>query len=557
MSGKNNEAVRVTPLGGVGEIGKNMMVLEYDDRMLIIDSGVAFPEDDQLGIDLVIPEFDYVLENQDKIDGIVVTHGHQDHIGAIPYLLEHISVPVYGPKFALGLLEGQLKEHNLMEKSTLKVVSAGKSVQVGQFTIDFIRVNHSISDTCALAVHTPLGPIVYASDFKFDHTPVDDEKADLQKLAELGSGHPGVLALFSDSTNVEREGYTGSEKDIQKSLESIFSGAEGRIILATFSSNIHRIQQVVDAAVRHNKKLAIDGRSMENSFETAKKLGYLDAPENLIIDVRDCSNYPDEEVAILTTGSQGEPMAALTRMARGDHYHINVKDSDKIIISASAIPGNEKFIGETINQLYRRGAEVLYEEIADVHVSGHASQEELKLMLNLTDPEYFVPTHGEYRHLHQHAQLAQEAGIPEENTYIADIGDVIEFSRDEVRKIDEVQGGDVLVDGLGIGDVGNIVLRDRQTLSEAGIIIVVLTIDQNGTLLSGPDIITRGFVYIRESEELIEEATKRVEDALKDCEKEGITEWSVLKKTVKDSLKNYIFNKIKRKPMILPIIMQV
>ncbi len=557
MSKSNNDAVKMIPLGGVGEIGKNMMILEWNDKMLIIDAGVTFPEDDQLGIDLVIPEFDYVLNNKDKIQGIVVTHGHQDHIGAIPYLLEHINVPVYGPKFALGLLEGQLKEHNLMEQSTLKVVNAGNNVQVGQFSVDFIRVNHSISDTCALAIHTPLGPIVYASDFKFDHTPIDDEKADLNKLAELGNSHPGVLALFSDSTNVERDGYTGSEKLIKESLENIFSKADKRIIIATFSSNIHRIQQVVNAAMRHNRKLVIDGRSMENSFETAQKLGYLDAPDNLLIDIKDCSNYPENEIVMLTTGSQGEPMAALTRMARGDHYHVDIHEGDTIVISASAIPGNEKFIGETINQLYRQGAEVLYEKIEDVHVSGHASKEELKLMLNLTKPKYFVPTHGEYRHLYQHANLAENCGVPEENIYIADIGDVIEFSQDKVRKIDKVQAGDVLVDGLGIGDVGNIVLRDRKTLSEAGIIIVVVTIDQNGKLLSGPDIITRGFVYIRESEKLIEDATERVEEALKECEEKQITEWSVLKQTVRDSLKNYIFNKIKRKPMILPIIMQV
>jgi len=557
MSPKNDKAVRMIPLGGVGEIGKNMWVLEYGDRMLIIDAGVTFPEDDQLGIDLVIPEFDYVLDNEDKIDGIVVTHGHQDHIGAISYLLEHISVPVYGPKLALGLLEGQLKEHNLMDKSTLKVVSAGNSAQIGQFNIDFIRVNHSISDTCALAIHTPLGPIVYASDFKFDHTPIDDEKADLKKLAELGNGHPGVLALLSDSTNVEREGYTGSEKMIYDSFERIFNQAEQRIIIATFSSNIHRMQQVIDAALRHNRKLVIDGRSMQNSFEISKKLGYIDAPDDILVDVKNCSNYPDEDIVMLTTGSQGEPMAALTRMARGDHYHVNVHEGDTIVISASAIPGNEKFIGQTINQLYRRGADVKYEEIDDVHVSGHASREELKLMLNLTDPKYFVPTHGEYRHLYQHASLAKSVGVPEENSYIADVGDVIEFSEDQVRKIDEVQAGDVLVDGLGIGDVGNIVLRDRQTLSEAGIIIVVVTIDQNGKLLSGPDIITRGFVYIRESEQLIEDATDRVKEALRECEEKEITEWSVLKQTVKDSLKNYIFNKIKRRPMILPIIMQV
>ncbi len=557
MSQKNNEAVRMIPLGGVGQIGKNMMVLEYGDEMLIIDSGVMFPEDDQLGIDLVIPDFDYVKKNKDKIKGIVLTHGHLDHIGALPFLLKEINVPIYGTKLTLGLLEGNLKEHNLMKSSRIKVVNAGSSIQVGQFKVDYIKVNHSLTDTCALAIHTPLGPIVYASDFKFDQTPVDGEVADFHKLAELGHSEPGVLALFSDSTNVERKGYTMSEKVVGETIDDIFYRATERIIVATFASNIHRIQQILDAAVKYGRKIAITGRSMINNVEIARRLGYISVPDEMIVDVRDMGHIADDEIVLITTGSQGEPMAALTRMARGDHYHINIKDGDTVVISASAIPGNEKFVGQTINQLFERGANVIYEDVSGVHVSGHASQEELKLMLNLTKPKYFVPTHGEARHLHQHATLAEDVGVPKENIYIADLGDVIEFREDKVEKVDKVQAGDILVDGLGIGDVGNIVLRDRKTLSEDGIIIVVVTIDSDGNIQSGPDIITRGFVYIRESEKLIEDATNRVSDALKECEEKGITEWSVLKKTIKNSLNNYIYKQIKRNPMILPIIMQV
>ncbi|MFW5993875.1 MAG: ribonuclease J [Halanaerobiaceae bacterium] len=557
MSQKNNEAVRMIPLGGVGQIGKNMMVLEYGDEMLIIDSGVMFPEDDQLGIDLVIPDFDYVKKNKDKIKGIVLTHGHLDHIGALPFLLKVINVPIYGTKLTLGLLEGNLKEHNLMKRSRLKVVNAGSTVQVGQFKVDYIKVNHSLTDTCALAIHTPLGPIVYASDFKFDQTPVDGEVADFHKLAELGHSDPGVLALFSDSTNVERKGYTMSEKVVGETIDDIFYRATNRIIVATFASNIHRIQQILDAAVKYGRKIAITGRSMINNVEIARRLGYISVPDDMIVDVRDMGHIADDEIVLITTGSQGEPMAALTRMARGDHYHINIKNGDTVVISASAIPGNEKFVGQTINQLFERGANVIYEDVSGVHVSGHASQEELKLMLNLTKPKYFVPTHGESRHLHQHAALAEDVGVPKENIYIADLGDVIEFREDKVEKVDKVQAGDILVDGLGIGDVGNVVLRDRKTLSEDGIIIVVVTIDSDGNVQSGPDIITRGFVYIRESEKLIEDATNRVRDALKECEDKGITEWSVLKKTIKNSLNNYIYKQIKRNPMILPIIMQV
>ncbi|HKL75300.1 MAG TPA: ribonuclease J [Halanaerobiales bacterium] len=554
---KNDKKVRMIPLGGVGQIGKNMMVLEVGEEMIIIDAGITFPEDDQLGIDIVIPDFDYVIENKERIKGIVLTHGHADHIGALPYLLKEINVPIYGTKLTLGLLEGQLKEHNLLKDRKLKVVNQGNSINVGSIQVDFIRVNHSIADTCALALHTPLGAIVYASDFKFDQTPIFGEVADFHKLAELGDSEPGVLALFSDSTNVERKGYTLSEKVVGETIDEIFRGARERIIVATFASNIHRLHQIFKSAMKYDRKVAITGRSMLNNVKIARKLGYINIPDDMIVDIRDCSDMPDSKIVLLTTGSQGEPMAALTRMARGDHYHINIKEGDSVVLSASAIPGNEKYIGQTINQLYDRGANVIYQDVSGVHVSGHASQEELKLMMNLTKPKYFIPTHGEYRHLHRHANLAEEIGIPRENIYISDMGDVIEFREDEIKKVARIPAGDVLVDGLGIGDVGNIVLRDRRLLSEDGIIIVVVTINGNGDILSGPDIITRGFVYIRESEELIANATNKVEEALKECEKNNVTEWSVLKKTIKDVLRSYVNREIKRNPMILPIIMEV
>lgn len=553
----NNNQVSVIPLGGIGEIGKNMMVVEVGDEILIIDAGVMFPEDELLGIDLVIPDFTYIRENKDRVKGIALTHGHEDHIGALPYLLREINVPVYGTRLTLGLLEGKLKEHRMLKKTRLKVVNPGSSVRIGKMKVDFIRVNHSIADTCALAVHTPLGPIIYASDFKFDQTPIDGEVADFHKLAELGNSNPGVLALFSDSTNVEREGYTLSESVVGNTIEEIFRVARNRIILATFASNIHRVQQIINSAFKYKRKVALTGRSMINNIEIARSLGYLTIPDDMIINIKNCDNYPDNEIVLLTTGSQGEPMAALTRMARGDHHHINIRKGDTVIISASAIPGNERFIGETINQLYKKGAEVIYEDISGVHVSGHASQEELKLMLNLVKPKYFVPTHGEYRHLIRHASLAREVGIPEKNIYIAEIGDRIVFTERQVKKAGSVQAGSIYVDGLGVGDVGNIVLRDRKLLSEDGIIIVVLTIDSHGKILSGPDIVTRGFVYIRESEELIAELTSRLEEKLKECENNKVTEWSILKNQIRETLNEYIYKKTKRNPMILPIIMQV
>ncbi|WP_408954482.1 ribonuclease J [Natroniella sp. ANB-PHB2] len=555
MSNNKIESVTVVPLGGIGEIGKNMMAVEANDEILIIDSGVKFPEDDLYGIDLVIPDMSYLFENREKIKGVVLTHGHEDHIGAIPYLLKKVNVPIYGTKLTLGLLRGKLESHNLLSNSYLKHVYPGHSTQVGSFKVEFIRVNHSIQDACALAVHTPAGALVYASDFKFDQTPIDGKMADLHKLAELGN--EGVLALFSDSTNVEREGFTMSEREVKKTIDEIYSEAEQKIIVASFASNINRIQQVFDAAMKYNRKVALSGRSMLNNVQIAKDLGYLDIAEGVLIDLHEVRKLPDHKVVLLTTGSQGEPRAALTRIARGDHRQISINKGDTVIVSATAIPGNVKAVGRTINQLFKQGANVIYEAVSGVHVSGHASQEELKLMLNLTNPKYFFPVHGEYRHLHLHAKLAETVGVPVENIFIPDLGDKIELTPEEGRINGSVKAGRVLIDGLGVGDVGNIVLRDRRVLSENGILMVVVTINSQGKVLSGPDIISRGFVYIRESEKLIEDATRKVEKALKECEQNNITEWSVLKSEIKNALNSYLYNKIRRKPMILPIIMEV
>lgn len=550
------DAVSIIPLGGVGEIGKNMMVVEVEDEILIVDSGIMFPEDELLGVDYVIPDITYLVKNKERIQGIVLTHGHEDHIGALPYVLREIDVPVYGTRLTMGLVEGKLKEHNLLSDSKLRVVNPGNSVQVGSFKVDYIRVNHSIADACALAIHTPIGPLVYASDFKFDQTPVDGQVTDFNKLAQLGE--EGVLALFSDSTNVEREGVTMSERVVGESIEKAVSEADGRIIVATFASNIHRVQQVVDAAFKHNRKVAITGRSMINYVNIASDLGYLNIPDGMMIDLKDAKKYRDNRVCLLTTGSQGEPMAALTRMARGDHRQINIRKGDTVIVSASAIPGNEKLVAQVINRLFKRGADVIYDAVSGVHVSGHASQDELKLMLNLVKPRFFIPVHGEYRHLHHHAKLAVETGVPEENVFIAEVGSILQFTNDNSKVAGSVTAGPILVDGLGVGDVGNIVLRDRRLLSQDGVIIVVITIDRNsGKILAGPEIITRGFVYIRESQQLINEATNKVRKSLRKYEEQGVTDWSTLKSAVRDTLGSFVYQKIKRKPMILPIIMEV
>ncbi|MGM0502695.1 MAG: ribonuclease J [Bacillota bacterium] len=550
------DSVSILPLGGIGEIGKNMMVVEVDDEILIIDAGIKFPTDELYGVDYVIPDITYLIKNRDRIKGIALTHGHMDHIGALPYVLKKLGdVPIYGTKLTLGLLRGKLEEHNLLSDAYLRHIYPGHSVEIGSFEVEFIRVNHSLSDTCALAVHTPAGPIVYASDFKFDQTPIDGHRADIHRLAELGD--EGVLALFSDSTNVEHEGFTMSEKEVGETIEKSFKEANQKIIVASFASNFHRIQQVIDTAQQFDKKIALSGRSMLNNVDIARDLGYLDIPDGILINTNDVDNYPSNKIVLLTTGSQGEPMAALTRIARGEHYHISVGEGDTVLVSATAIPGNAKAVGHTINQLFERGADVIYEAISGVHVSGHASQEELKLMLNLTRPQYFFPVHGEYRHLHLHARLAEEVNIPKENIFIPDLGDKVYLSKERAYIEDSVRAGRILVDGLGVGDVGNVVLRDRRLLSENGILMVVVTIDKQGNILAGPDIITRGFVYVRESEDLINDATKKAEEALAECEENGITEWSTLKSSIRDALDDYIYHRTKRNPMILPIIMEV
>ncbi|TDX46632.1 ribonuclease J [Orenia marismortui] len=555
MSNNRIGEVTVIPLGGLGEIGKNMMVVEANNEILIVDAGVKFPEDELYGVDLVIPDISYLVKNKERIKGIVLTHGHEDHIGALPYVLKDIDAPVYGTKLTLGLLSGKLKSHNMLADTYLRHVYPGHSVEIGSFKVEFIRVNHSIADSCALAIHTPAGPLVYASDFKFDQTPIDGKMADIHKLAELGD--EGVLALFSDSTNVEREGFTMSEREVGKTIEDSFVEATQKIFVASFASNIHRIQQVFDAAVKYDRKVALSGRSMINNVHIALELGYLNIPEGLLIDLKDINKLPDHKVVLLMTGSQGERMAALTRMARGDHHQISVEKGDTIVVSATAIPGNAKAVGRTINQLFKRGANVIYEALSGVHVSGHASQEELKLMLNLTRPKYFFPVHGEYRHLHLHAKLAQGVGIPKENIFIPDLGDRVTLSQDRGYINGSVQAGRVLIDGLGIGDVGSVVLRDRRLLSENGILMVVVTINKEGKVLAGPDIISRGFVYIRESGELINDATKQVEKALSECEDNNVTEWSTLKSKIRSALDSFLYNRIKRRPMILPIIMEV
>lgn len=546
--------VFLIPLGGLGEIGKNMLAVEYNKEIIVIDAGLMFPDEDMLGIDLVIPDITYLLENKERVKGILLTHGHEDHIGALPYILKQLNVPVYGTKLTLGLAKVKFEEHNMFKAVTTYCIKAGDQLKLGGFTVEFIHVNHSIADVVAMAIHTPIGTILHTADFKFDHTPIDGKTTDFRKLVELGEN--GVLVLLSDSTNVEREGYTPSEKELSKTFEELFLQAEGRILVATFASNIHRIQQIIDTAFRHDRKVAFIGRSMVNVATIAKELGYLQVPEGVQIDIDDVERYPANKIALITTGSQGEPMSALSRMAMSDHKKIAIIPGDTVIISASAIPGNEKFVARTINHLFKQGARVIYESVSGIHVSGHASQEEQKLMLNLTRPKYFVPVHGEYRHLVQHARLAVDVGVESERVIIAEIGDVIEVSKDKIRVAGRVPSGKIFVDGLGVGDVGNIVLRDRKQLSQDGILIVVVTIDKNnGQIVAGPDIVSRGFVYVRESEALIEEAKNKVRLALQKCSE--TPDWSTMKSQIREILGKHLYDKTKRRPMILPIIMEV
>ena len=552
---KGAQKLQVIPLGGLAEIGKNMTVIRVDDEILVIDSGLMFPEEDMLGVDLVIPDISYLLENRDKIKAIVLTHGHEDHIGALPYVLKQISVPVYGTRLTLGILEGRLKE-NGVDSSNLHSVMQGDIINVGCFSVGFIRVNHSIPDAVGLSIKTPVGMIVHTGDFKLDYTPIDGKMTDFRRFSDLGN--KGVLLMLADSTNAERAGHTPSERTVGASFDKAFHNARSRIIVATFSSNVHRIQQVIDTAVRYKRHVAVLGRSMVNVVGISLELGYITAPEGTIIDIDEINNFRADELVIVTTGSQGEPMSALTRMAMSDHRKVTIVPDDTVIISATPIPGNEKLVSKTIDNLMRLGANVVYGRDKGVHVSGHASQEELKLMHNLVRPKFFMPVHGEYHHLVQHAKLAQELGMPKENIFLSENGQILEFTREKGTVAGKVTAGMVMVDGLGVGDVGNIVLRDRRQLSQDGILIVVVTMDKaSNRVVSGPDIVSRGFVYVRESEALMDEAKARVEQALERCEDENVKEWAAIKSNVRDALGRYLFEKTRRRPMILPIIMEI
>lgn len=553
---KEKDKIKIIPLGGMNEIGKNLTVIEYKNDIIVIDCGMKFPDEEMLGIDVVIPDVTYLQKNIEKVKGIFLTHGHEDHIGALPYILKELNVPVYGTRLTVRMVESKLKEHNLLSVVNMICVNPKDIIKLENVSVEFIHTNHSIADSVAIAIHTPLGVVLHTGDFKIDYTPIDGCVADLGRFAELG--RKGVIAMLADSTNVERTGYTMSESIVGKTFEDLFSKAKGRIIVATFASHIHRIQQIIAAAVKYNRRIAFSGRSMENILEVAKELGYITDDKDIFISIDSINKYPNEEIAIITTGSQGEPMSALSRMAASEHRKVTIVPGDMIVISASPIPGNEKLVSRVINQLFKKGADVIYESLADIHVSGHACQEELKLMHALVKPKFFMPVHGEYRHLKQHAELAVKLGLPENNLYIADIGDVVEVTRDAIRKNGSVISGQVFVDGLGIGDVGNIVIRDRKHLSQDGILTVVATIDkESGSVVAGPDIISRGFVYVRESEDLMEEARKIVKGVLQECEQKRITEWATIKSNIRDALRLFLYEKTKRKPMILPIIMEV
>ena len=550
-----NSRVKIIPLGGLEQIGMNMTAIEYNDSIVVVDCGLSFPEDEMLGIDLVIPDITYLKENIDKVKGFVITHGHEDHIGALPYVLKEINVPVYATKLTMGLIDNKLKEHVLPKPVKRKVVKYGQSINLGCFRIEFIRTNHSISDAAALAIYSPAGIVVHTGDFKVDYTPVNGETIDLQRFAELGK--KGVLALMCDSTNVMKPGYTMSERTVGKTFDNIFADNEKhRIIVATFASNVDRVQQIINSAEKYGRKVVIEGRSMVNVITTATELGYLDVPKNIIIEMEQMKNYPPEKLVLITTGSQGEAMAALSRMAANLHRKVSIEPGDTVIFSSRPIPGNEKNVSKVINELAQKGAKVI---VQDTHVSGHASQEEIKLIYSLTRPKYAIPVHGEYQHLKAHAELAQGMGIPKENTIVLSSGDVLELTQERATLIGKVQAQGIMVDGLGVGDVGNIVLRDRQHLSENGLIIIVLTLEKyTNQLLAGPDIVSRGFVYVRESESLMEEARKVLTEAVEDClTHQRNADWSKIKLVIRDTMNDFIWKRTKRRPMILPIIMDV
>lgn len=555
LSVKQKQKLLVIPLGGLGEIGKNMTVFQYGEDIVILDAGLAFPEDDMLGIDLVIPDMSYLFENRDKVRAVVLTHGHEDHIGSLSYLLREINVPVYGTKLALGLVEGRLKE-NRVTKYNLLPVSAGDELQLGAFKVGFIQGCHSIPDACGIYLKTPVGTVVHTGDFKIDQTPVDNKLIDLHKFAELGN--QGVLLLMSDSTNAERPGYTASERTVTAALDKQFRTAKNRIIMASFASNVLRVGQAIQTAIKYDRKVVVMGRSMVNVVGIAQELGYLQIPEGVLIEPEEMKRYRDDQLLILTTGSQGEPMAGLSRMASGSHRTVAIVPGDTVIISATPIPGNEKSVSRTIDSLLRLGAHVVYERASGIHVSGHASREELQLMLNLVRPKYFLPVHGEYRMLKQHGLLATDMGVASENVFIGENGHVFEFTKKGARMAGKVKAGRVFIDGLGVGDVGNIVIRDRQQLANEGVIIVVVTLDkQRGVLLSGPDLVSRGFVYVRDSGGLMYDAQQKVRAALERCSERNLSDWSSIKVQVRDTLGKYLMEKTGRRPMILPIVMEV
>ena len=551
---QNNKSVKIIPLGGLEQIGMNITAFEYEDSIIVVDCGLAFPEDEMLGIDLVIPDVTYLKENADKVKGLVITHGHEDHIGAIPYIENEVNMPIYATKLTMGLIEHKLREHGNINNVRRKIVTHGQMITLGAFRIEFIRTTHSIADAAALAIYTPAGIIVHTGDFKVDYTPVFGEAIDLPRFGELGK--KGVLALMADSTNVERPGYTPSEKTIGKVFDHLFDdNKDHRIIIATFASNVDRVQQIINSAYKYGRKCVVEGRSMVNVISTAAELGYLNVPENTLIELDQMKNYPDEQMVLITTGSQGESMAALSRMASNMHRKVQIKPGDTVIFSSNPIPGNEKAVSRVINELSMKGADVIFQ---DAHVSGHACQEEIKLIYSLVHPKYAIPVHGEYRHLKAQAQVAESLGIPKDNIFLLSSGDVLELDEEKAQVVDRVQTGAILVDGLGVGDVGNIVLRDRQHLAEDGILIVVLTLEKySNQVLAGPDIVSRGFVYVRESEGLMDEAKHVVEEAIEDCMDRRVTDWGRLKTAIRDSLSEFLWKRTKRSPMILPIIMEV
>ena len=555
--GFKKSRLKIIPLGGLHEVGKNITVFQYDNEMIVVDCGLSFPEDDMLGVDLVIPDITYIIKNQEKLKGMVITHGHEDHIGSVPYFLKQVNTPIYGTRLTLGLIKNKLEEHRLVDSTKLNEVNPGETIKLGKhFKVEFIQSSHSIPDSVMLAIHTPVGTVVHTGDFKVDYTPMDGKIMDFGRLAELGN--KGVLALMSDSTNAERKGFTMSESTVGEVFEKLFTNCTKRIVVATFASNVHRVQQIVNCAVKYGRKIAVCGRSMINMITTARQLGYIECPDNLFIDIDMINNYTDDQLLIITTGSQGETMSALTRMASGTHRKVKITPNVLVIISANPIPGNEKNVSKVIDSLMQIGAEVVYSALEDVHVSGHACQEEQKLILALTKPKYFIPIHGEYRHLIAHSETAKLMGVPKENIFKLENGKILEMDKNSAEFTGTVQSGIILVDGLGIGDVGNVVLRDRQHLSQDGLIIVVLTMNGgSGEVIAGPDVISRGFVYVRESENVMDEIKAVVRHEVHKCEEQGIRDWATIKNSIRENLREYIFSKTKRNPMIIPIVMEI